>query len=78
MTDSPSPTTSAARHLAAQRRRVAHTCAVCGQPFVGVVQAKYCSQRCAQRADYQRHAPARRAERLARYHTRRQETPNGQ
>ncbi len=70
MSEPEQPATVFARGLAAQRRRVAHECVVCGAPFVGVVQAKYCSQRCSLKADYRRHAAERRRDRLARYHAR--------
>ncbi len=60
-----------ARALAAQRARVPHTCVVCGQAFVAVRQARYCSNRCAQRAAYARHAEQRRADRRAKYRAQR-------
>src|SRR5215216_5312500 len=38
-----------------------HACSVCGRPFVGWPEGRYCSRRCANQADYARHAEARRA-----------------
>jgi hypothetical protein len=39
---------------AARRARVPHACEVCGTPFEGLRQARYCSNRCAVRASRQR------------------------
>lgn len=41
---------AAGRLRAAKRRRVANTCPVCGTPFEGVVQRRYCSAACRVRA----------------------------
>jgi hypothetical protein len=61
MNESESPATAFARGLAAQRRTIAHTCAVCGTAFTGKAHARYCSPACRTRADYARHADQRRA-----------------
>jgi predicted nucleic acid-binding Zn ribbon protein len=45
---------AAARLRAARRRRVAKTCEVCGTPFEGVAQRRYCSDACRMRASRQR------------------------
>jgi predicted nucleic acid-binding Zn ribbon protein len=45
--------------LAALRRHVAHTCAVCGKAFSGLSRARYCSNRCRQAAKYARQRSAR-------------------
>jgi hypothetical protein len=42
-------------------------CPVCGQLFMGVKKAKYCSRACLNKADYQKHADARREERRDKY-----------
>ena len=39
-----------ASELASQRRRIPHTCAVCGKPFTGIRTARYCSASCQQKA----------------------------
>ena len=50
---------AAARIRAARRRRVAKTCEVCGAPFLGVAQRRYCSDGCRVKASRQRRgAPA--------------------
>ena len=41
---------AAARLRAAKRRRVAKTCEVCGTPFEGIAQRRYCSDACRVRA----------------------------
>ena len=41
---------AAARLRAAKRRRVARTCDVCGTPFEGIAQRRYCSDACRVRA----------------------------
>ena len=53
------PTKSGApgQALAAQRRLVAHTCLQCRDEFTGIAIAKYCSNRCRQRAKYLRRNP---------------------
>ncbi len=43
------------------------TCAVCGRPFDGWGQQRYCSVACRRRADYEQHAESRREKRRARY-----------
>ena len=40
----------AARIRANRRRRLRKQCAVCGQPFEGIAQRRYCSDRCRMRA----------------------------
>jgi predicted nucleic acid-binding Zn ribbon protein len=45
---------AAARLRAARRRRVAKTCEVCGTPFEGVAQRRYCSDACRMRASRRR------------------------
>ena len=46
---------AAARLRAARRRRVAKTCEVCGAPFEGIAQRRYCSDACRVRASRARH-----------------------
>jgi hypothetical protein len=46
--------TSAARELAAQRQRTIKRCEVCDKEILGVVQQRYCSNRCAARASRRR------------------------
>jgi len=46
--------TNAGRELALLRKRVTKTCQVCGTRIIALKQAKYCSNRCRQRAKYQR------------------------
>jgi predicted nucleic acid-binding Zn ribbon protein len=36
--------------LAAQRRRIPHTCPVCGKTFTAIRTARYCSESCQQKA----------------------------
>ena len=43
------------------------TCAACGEEFQGWGVQRYCSKRCARRADYHRHPEKRRATRRAYY-----------
>jgi len=43
-----------ASELAAQRRRVSHTCPVCGATFTAIKTARYCSNACRQKAKYRR------------------------
>lgn len=47
-------TSDAARQLAAARAPKAKQCAVCGKDFVTVGRGLYCSNRCKQRAKYER------------------------
>jgi len=47
------------RYLAGLRRQVDKSCIVCGRPFTGVAQRKYCSHACAQRAYYRRKKASR-------------------
>jgi predicted nucleic acid-binding Zn ribbon protein len=44
----------AGKELAALRKRIKKNCVVCGREMVALKQAKYCSNRCRQRAKYQR------------------------
>ena len=44
----------AARQIAALRRQVTTTCEVCGTTITGTAKRRYCSDRCRQRAHYQR------------------------
>lgn len=44
----------AGKALAAKRRVVGHTCLQCDDKFMGIAIAIYCSNRCRQRAKYQR------------------------
>lgn len=46
--------TNAGKKLASFRKRVEKTCQVCGAEITLLKQAKYCSNRCRQRAKYQR------------------------
>ncbi|MCC6382431.1 MAG: helix-turn-helix domain-containing protein [Dehalococcoidia bacterium] len=59
------------RALQAMRRKEERVCEICKTPFLGTVRRKYCSPRCAQRAHYQKHSEAERAERRDRYWSRR-------
>ena len=43
-----------ASQLAALRRKVSHTCPVCGDAFLGIKKAVYCSNKCIQRAKRKR------------------------
>jgi hypothetical protein len=43
-----------ASELAGQRRRIGHTCPVCGKSFVALKTAVYCGNPCRQKAKYQR------------------------
>ena len=52
--------TSPASALAAQRRRVSHTCPVCGKSFTALKTARYCSNACRQKAKYRRGKGAHR------------------
>ena len=54
---------AAGRLRAAKRRRVAKTCLVCGTPFEGVAQRRYCSAACRVRASRQREDRAMAEER---------------
>ena len=49
---------TAAKLLAARRRLVHTTCAVCGQPTAGTTKRRYCGNACRQRAKYQRQKAA--------------------
>jgi hypothetical protein len=53
--------THAGKELAAQRKRVKKNCAVCDREIVALKQAKYCSNRCRQRAKYLRQKMAKEA-----------------
>ena len=64
MTGSP---ISPGQALAALRRVGPRICSVCGKEFLGTSRALYHSRACASRADYQRHADARREKRRQRY-----------
>lgn len=44
----------AARQLAGLRKKVGHTCPVCGKRFEAIKTAKYCSEACKQKAKYRR------------------------
>lgn len=44
----------AASELAGLRKRVSHTCPICGVRFEAIKSAIYCSNACRQRAKYQR------------------------
>ena len=48
-------------------RLVDKTCPVCGRTFTGLTRQRYCSQSCASRAAYLRHAEVRREARRRRY-----------
>ena len=51
--------TSPGRALVALRRKVSHSCAVCGKAFRGYVNARYCSDACRWRAAYERRKKTR-------------------
>jgi len=53
------PESSIGAQLAALRRQQVHVCAVCGEPFVGITLARYCSNRCRQAAKHERARAAR-------------------
>ena len=53
---------AAARLRAAKRRRVAKTCEVCGTPFKGIAQRRFCSDACRVRASRARRGRAARAD----------------
>jgi hypothetical protein len=57
----------AARLLAGLRRREPRACEVCGTEVIATTRRRYCSPLCRLKADYVRHADARRAKRRARY-----------
>src|SRR5262245_46809962 len=44
------------------------TCPICGTTFEGAKVARYCSQACSNKANYQNHLEARRQQRMARYY----------
>ncbi|MDM8559416.1 hypothetical protein [Candidatus Parabeggiatoa sp. HSG14] len=46
--------TNAGKKLAALRKRIKKNCVVCDRVIIALKQAKYCSNRCRQRAKYQR------------------------
>lgn len=50
----PRDISTAGARLAAMRRQVTHLCQQCQEPFTGIMQAKYCSNACRQRAKYAR------------------------
>jgi hypothetical protein len=68
----------AARLIAGLRRRESRTCAVCGTEVVATTRRQYCSTPCRLKADYVRHAEARRAKRRARYQQRKIQTEGEQ
>jgi hypothetical protein len=45
------------------------TCPVCGETYWGVKTKRYCSRLCQNKADYQKHAAARKQERREKYKT---------
>ncbi|EDN65950.1 hypothetical protein BGP_3343 [Beggiatoa sp. PS] len=49
------------KELAALRKRIKKNCVICGREMVALKQAKYCSNRCRQRAKYQRKKTAMEA-----------------
>lgn len=53
-----------------RERLVGKTCPQCGGAFLGLRRRRYCSEPCAGKASYERHAEARRAARRARYRSR--------
>lgn len=48
------------RLFVARRQRAPYTCSVCGAEAVGYVGARYCSNRCRQRAKYARQKQSER------------------
>jgi predicted nucleic acid-binding Zn ribbon protein len=46
--------TTPGHDLGALRRRISHTCPVCGQEFTGLVTARTCSNKCRQALKYRR------------------------
>lgn len=57
----------AAAQIARLRKREDRACEVCGKVAAMLKRQRYCSDACSLRADYQRHAEQRRANRRARY-----------
>jgi hypothetical protein len=58
------------------KRRLRYTersCAVCGGAFVGWGRARFCSEPCRSKWDYEKHAEQRRASRRERYSRQKQE-----
>lgn len=45
--------------IVALRRRIPHTCPICGQSFTAYTTAVYCSNRCRQAAKYRRQKAAK-------------------
>jgi hypothetical protein len=54
----------AARIRAGRRRRLQKQCEVCGTPFEGIAQRRYCSDRCRMRAARGQVTPAVKVERI--------------
>ena len=42
-------------------------CPICGRTFTGLARQRYCTPTCVRKADYARHAAARREARRSRY-----------
>ena len=57
----------AAKLLSGLRRKQPRVCEVCGTEVIATARRRYCSRLCGLKADYARHAEARRAKRRARY-----------
>ncbi len=66
----------AARLLAGLRRQESRVCEVCGTEVIATTRRRYCSQPCSLKADYARHAEARRAKRRARYQRQKDQPPS--
>jgi hypothetical protein len=64
--------TELARALAARRKTVRGTCAICGKPFTGSQRRKYCSPTCNELAYRRRHPERLRARWRERYRRRRE------
>jgi len=70
--------TDAARLLAGLRRQEPRVCQVCGTEVIATTRRLYCSPLCRLKADYARHAEARKAKRRARYHRQKEESQQNQ
>ena len=67
----------AARLLASQRSIAPRTCEVCGTEVLATSRRQYCSPQCRLKADYIRHAEARRQKRRERYRRQQETVDNG-
>lgn len=75
---SDSSAANAARILAGLRRQEPRVCEVCGTEVIATTRRLYCSPLCRLKADYARHAEARREKRRARYQRQKAQRPDDQ